>query len=494
MIVDVCKFTLKRIRDLIQNGEVSPLTVTLETLKRIKEHIKLNSFITVSEDLAMETARASTERIAKKEQRSLEGIPLAIKDLFCTKGIPTTSASKLLEGFVPRYESTVTHRLLESGMVPVGKTNMDEFAMGSSNQTSYFGPVRNPWNSSCVPGGSSGGSAAAVAAYLCYAALGSDTGGSVRQPAAFSGIVGLKPSYGRCSRYGMIAYSSSLDQAGVMARTVDDACIVLDKMMGRCANDSTTSHLNPPKLEDVSASVKGKSIGYIAPHMDLVGKSIRKVWEDSLEYLKSNGANIIEINLRDLDDDPTDNNPIDRWIGTYYVLTPVEAYSNLCRYDGIRYGSYLQGADLEETYRLTRSQFGEEVRRRIMLGAHILLQESKEALYNKAVVYRKLMQEKFMTLFKKVDAIISPTSPHEAFELGTSKSALEMYAEDGFTVIANLLGSPAISIPACCGENKLPIAMQVITNRFEEVKLIEIAKSLEQYYNFTPLSEVNYAH
>jgi len=494
MATDVCKLSLREVRDLIRDGEVSPLTVTLESLKRIKAHEGLNAFITVTEDLAMEAASASAKRIATKANRELDGLPFAIKDLFCTKGVPTTAASRMLDGFIPPYESTVTSRLLENGMISLGKTNMDEFAMGSSNQTSSYGPVRNPWNTEYVPGGSSGGSAAAVAAYLCYAALGSDTGGSVRQPAAFSGIVGLKPSYGRCSRYGMVAYSSSLDQAGVMARNIEDACIVLDKMMGHCSNDSTTTSLKPPKLEGINPSIHGKTIGYIAAHMDLVSKEVNEIWKNTLEYLKSNGANIIEIDLKELDGDPNYNNPIDKWIGTYYVLTPVEAYSNLCRYDGIRYGGYLKGADLEESYKSTRNQFGEEVKRRIMLGAHILLEENKELLYNKAIVYRRLMQERFKALFGKIDGLLSPTSPHEAFKLGSTKSALEMYAEDGFTVIANLLGSPSISIPAGYGPNGLPLGMQLITDRFEEIKLIEIAKALERYYNFTLLNEVNYAH
>lgn len=475
--------SLAQILEILKCREISPLTLTLETINRIKERESLNAFITVSEDSAMEAAKNSCT-----QSRSLEGLPIAVKDLFCTKNIRTTAASKMLENFVPQYESTVTKRLLDAGAIIVGKTNMDEFAMGSSNKTSYFGPVRNPWNEDYVAGGSSGGSAAAVADYLCYAAPGSDTGGSIRQPASLCGIVGLKPSYGRCSRFGMIAYSSSLDQAGVLARTVTDACIVLDHISGYCERDSTTSKTGPTELAKITSGITGKKVGYISAYLDKVSQSVRENWMEVLELVKKHGGEIIEIGLNEISDGAHD--PIQQWTSVYYGFTTVEAFSNYCRYDGIRYGIQKDGKDLNDYYCNTRDQFGDEVKRRMLLGAYILSNHDKLDIYNRSISFRHLIRDQFMKIFKKVDVILSPTSPHTAFPIDYQKTPIEMYYEDMFTVVANLIGSPAISIPSGLCDKGLPIGMQVMAAPFDEVQMIEVAKFLESELHFKQLHEV----
>lgn len=480
MILDVTTLSLQEIRNLVEKGEISPLTIVTELLKNINSNSDVNAFITITDKLALSQAEGSALRIAKGNPRSLEGIPIAVKDVFCTKSVLTTAASKMLENFIPPYESSVTQKLWNSGAILIGKTNMDEFAMGSSTQTSYFGVCKNPKNPHYVPGGSSGGSAAAVANYSCYAALGSDTGGSVRQPASFCGIVGFKPSYGRCSRFGMIAYSSSLDQAGVFARSVTDACIVMDQIIGKCAQDSTTSSEQWSKLEDIIAKVDGKTIGYIPKQMELVTKDVRQNWELAINILRAGGAKVIEISCNELDSTiGPDQKLTDRWLATYYALTPVEAFSNLSRYDGIRYGTHIAADNLENYYLNTRDQFGKEVKRRILLGGHILLNECHKGHYRKALNYIQNMRYQFNQIFNKVDAILSPTSPHTAFKIGTVLSPEAMYAEDIFTIPANLLMAPAISIPSgVCGDG-MPIGIQLMSNRFNESKMIEIAKFLE---------------
>lgn len=476
----VLKLSLKEIAQLMKQGEVSPVTVVAETLKAIKLS-KLNSFITVCEERAIAAAEKSALRISQGEARELEGVPLGIKDVFCTKDIRTTAASKIMGDFTPWYESTVTERLLEQGCIFVGKNNMDEFAMGSTNRNSAFGEVKNPVDEKLVPGGSSGGGAAAVAAGLCYAALGSDTGGSVRQPAAFCGIVGVKPSYGACSRFGMIAYASSMDQAGVMARSVEDACIVLDKMKGYCSKDSTSSKVILANLAEVNADVKGMKIGYIEDHMGLVSETVRACWKNSLDLLADRGAKIVAINIQDLNCPSIGLtcNPAHSWLAVYYAISTVEALSNLARYDGIRYGSYIPGETLDESYMLTRDQFGPEVKRRLALAAHIMSTEPTNRFFERSCKYREFLKERFANVFRKVDCILSPTSPHVAFPLTEhKKNSLENYMEDIFTVVANLVNSPAISIPAC-RENGLPMGMQVMAGHMQDAKMIAVAKALE---------------
>ena len=472
--------SLKEIAELLKKGEISPVAVVTETLKAVKLS-RLNAFITVCEEQAIAQAEEAALRIAKGEARTLEGVPLGIKDLFCTKGIKTTAGSKLMGDFVPWYESTVTERLLNQGCIFVGKNNLDEFGMGSTNKNSAFGQVRNPIDENLVPGGSSGGSAAAVAAGLCYAALGTDTGGSVRQPAAFCGVVGVKPSYGVCSRFGMIAYASSMDQAGVIARSVEDACLVLDIMKGPCDRDSMSSKILLPKLAEIPANVKGMRIGYIEEHMSLVNEQVRAQWEKSLKLLKEMGAETISINIHDLSCKSIGLNcsPTHSWLGVYYSLSTIEALSNLARYDGIRYGSYVAGKDLEESYLLTRDQFGPEVKRRLALAAHIMLTEPTNKILERSSKYRQFLKERFGRLFKRIDCLVSPTSPHVAFPLAEfKKNSIESYMEDIFTVVANLVDSPAISIPA--GENNgLPIGMHIMAGHLQDAKMIAVAKALE---------------
>jgi len=487
---DILKLSLKEITQLMAKGEVSPLTVMAETMNRIKDRSVLNAFITTCEDSAMRSAEESTKRIVQKNARPLEGVPFGVKDLFCTKGVQTTSASKILEGFVPTYESTVTQKLFDNGVIMVGKTNMDEFAMGSSNETSYFGSVKNPWNEKYVPGGSSGGSAAAVADYLCYAALGSDTGGSVRQPASFCGIVGMKPTYGRCSRFGMIPYASSFDQAGVMARSVDDTCIVLDKIMGYCTKDSRSVNKPVPTLENVPANVKGMKIGYIVEHMDLVEPYVAEMWHNAMKILKSNGAEIIEFRVNDFNVIGSDENPIHIWLGAYFTLTTVEAFSNFAKYDGIRYGPYVDGSNLYESYTNTRDQFGSTVRNRMVLGAYTASGDESSNLFKRACIYRDIIKKEFKEIFTKVDAILSPTSPHEAFELDRKDlKPHDNFAEDMFTVIANLIGSPAISIPGGLSTTGMPLGIHLMSDMWQEEKIVSIAKVLEKEIQFKLLGD-----
>ena len=468
---------LSYIKSAINKGELSPLTLTTNKLADIKAS-KLNAFITVDDQFALNMAKQSAERIMTGQPRSLEGLTIAVKDIFCTKGVRTTAASAMLENFTPNYESTVTQKLWNSGAILIGKTNMDEFAMGSSNEYSYFGPCRNPCDLDRVPGGSSGGSAAAVAANLCDAAIGSDTGGSVRQPASFCGIVGFKPSYGRCSRFGMIAYSSSLDQAGILAKSVNDACIVLDQIVGPCTKDSTSRSEYWHNLEQVEPKISDKTIGYIPEDMQLVSKEVKEVWETTIEIVKRSGAKVIELQYKDLDPNIQRNQRLtDNWLAAYYILSPVEAFSNLSRYDGIRYGKRSCANSLHEYYENTRDNFGSEVKRRLVLGSQILLSESTEHYYHSALDYVGTIRAQFESIYKKVDLILTPTSPGTAFKLQEQVSPERMYAEDIFTIIANLLMSPAISIP---GPTKgLPIGIQLMAKRFNERELAEVAKYLE---------------
>lgn len=477
--------SLVEVSKLIKKGEVSPLTVVVELLKKIRED-KTNSFITCTEELALQMAEKSAYRIRNGEVPLLEGVPIGVKDLFCTKGVLTTAASKILDNFIPTYESTVTRKLWENGAIMIGKTNMDEFAMGSSNQNSFFGKCKNPWDLTCVPGGSSGGSAAAVANYLCYAALGSDTGGSVRQPASFCGVVGFKPSYGRCSRFGMVAYSSSLDQAGVLARSVEDACLVMDCIVGQCDLDSTTSSEQWIQLSGIGPDCK-KNIGYFVEDLDLVEPEVKEIFLNIVKLLRQNGANITEIKSQDIDQElNSGENLSKKWLAAYYTLTPVEAFSNLSRYDGIRYGSYVKSDTLDEYYKSTRSQFGNEVKRRIMLGGHILLNETRKHYYKNSIDFINFVRVQFSKLFKRVDLIISPTSPHTAFKMDAKMQPERMYAEDLFTIQANILRSPAISIPAGLIRG-MPIGIHMFAEQFQEKTLIEVSKFIEKIVEFKGL-------
>jgi aspartyl-tRNA(Asn)/glutamyl-tRNA(Gln) amidotransferase subunit A len=445
---------------------------------------RLNAFITTTPELALEQARAADAVIAAGKAGPLTGIPLAIKDLFCTEGVRTTAASKILEPFIPPYESTVTAQLKAAGAVCLGKANLDEFAMGSSNITSGYGPVENPWkrngsDAKLVPGGSSGGSAAAVAARLALGATGTDTGGSIRQPASFTGLAGIKPTYGRCSRYGIIAFASSLDQAGPMARTVEDCAIMLGAMSGFDARDSTSAERLVPDFRAATArSVKGLRIGIPAEYrVDGMSAEIAALWEKGVAWLREQGAEIIDISL-----------PHTKYgLPVYYIVAPAEASSNLARYDGVRFGKRVDGEDLIDMYERTRAAgFGAEVKRRIMIGTYVLSHGYYDAYYLKAQKIRALMLRDFTLAFDKVDAILTPTAPSAAFGIGEKMDdPVTMYLNDVFTVPASLAGVPAMSVPAGLSAEGLPLGLQIIGKHFDEETVLAVSAAIERAAGFS---------
>ncbi len=464
------------------------ITAHIEQSKKCQD---LNIYITENFDLALEQAKIADNNYQNGKERKLEGIPLAVKDLFCTTGIKTTAGSKMLDNFVPTYESTVSQNTKDGGMISMGKTNMDEFAMGSSSTTSYFGNVISPWKAKnsivdLVPGGSSGGSAAAVSSFSSMAALGSDTGGSIRQPAAFTGLVGIKPTYGRCSRWGMVAFASSLDQAGVFTRNVADSAIVLEAIMGFDAKDSTSINKDVPELSSAcSKSVKDMKVAVPRDLMELDGISeeVLKMWENSIKIMQDAGAKIIDITM-----------PNTRYaLPVYYVIAPAEASSNLARYDGVRYGHRTEKRNLplEEMYKHTRTEgFGEEVKRRIMIGTYVLSASQMDAYYLKAQRVRRLIANDFKETFKKADMVLLPTSPTAAFGINDNQdNPLNMYLNDIFTIPASLAGLPAISVPAALNQDELPLGMQIVTPALDEYNAIRAASTIEKALskiNFTP--------
>ncbi|MBM3601108.1 MAG: Asp-tRNA(Asn)/Glu-tRNA(Gln) amidotransferase subunit GatA [Alphaproteobacteria bacterium] len=443
----------------------------------------LNAFITETPDAALEGAAEADRRLAKGEARAMEGLPIAIKDLFCTEGVLTTAGSHILDGFKPPYESTVTANLWKAGAVMLGKTNMDEFAMGSSNMTSYHGPVESPWrrrgdNRPLVPGGSSGGSAAAVAARAALGATGTDTGGSIRQPAAFSGIVGMKPTYGRCSRWGIVAFASSLDQAGPMTRTVRDAAIMLGAMAGHDPKDSTSVDRPVPDYEKaLTGNVRGLKIGIPKEYrVDGMNPEIDRLWEQGIAWLKAAGVETVAISL-----------PHTKYaLPAYYIVAPAEASSNLARYDGVRYGLRVPGGTLDEMYEKTRAAgFGKEVRRRVMIGTYVLSAGYYDAYYNKARQIRTLIARDFAEAYRKCDVILTPTSPNTAFAVGEKMDdPIAMYLNDVFTVPGNLAGLPGISVPAGLGGDGLPLGLQVLGRAFDEETVLRVAEVLERAADF----------
>ena len=448
----------------------------------------LNAFILETPDQALAMARDADARRAKGEAGPLTGAPLGIKDLFCTKGVPSQAASAILDGFKPEYESTITSKLFDAGAVMLGKLNMDEFAMGSSNETSVYGNAVNPWkregdDATLTPGGSSGGSASAVAADLCLAATGTDTGGSIRQPAAFVGITGLKPTYGRVSRWGIVAFASSLDQAGPMTKDVRDAAIMLGAMSGHDPLDSTSADLAVPDFEAaLTGDIRGKTIGIPKEYrMDGMPSEIEKLWEDGTAMLKDAGAKILEITL-----------PHTKYaLPAYYVIAPAEASSNLARYDGVRFGhraTLAAGDGITEMYEKTRAEgFGPEVQRRIMVGTYVLSAGFYDAYYNRARRVRALIKQDFDKVFADgVDAILTPATPSAAFGLGemTNADPIQMYLNDVFTVTVNLAGLPGIAVPTGVNEKGLPLGLQLIGRPWEEGDLLNVAYSLEQSAGF----------
>ena len=470
-------------RDRLAAGEFSARELTEAHIAAVEAARPLNAFITETPERAIADAEASDARRAAGNPGAMDGIPIAIKDLFCTEGVMTTAASHILDGFTPPYESTVSANLRRAGTVMLGKTNLDEFAMGSSNETSWFGPVVNPWrrkgdDAKLVPGGSSGGSATAVAARACLGATGTDTGGSIRQPAAFCGIVGAKPTYGRCSRWGTVAFASSLDQAGPMTRNVRDAAMMLGTMAGFDPKDSTSAELAVPDFEaTIEDGVEGLLVGVPAEYaLDAAPAEINALWQQGIAWLRDAGARPVEVSL-----------PHTRYaLPAYYIIAPAEASSNLARYDGVRYGLRVEGDDLTEMYSGSRGAgFGPEVRRRILIGTYVLSAGYYDAYYIKAQQVRTLIARDFAEAFEKCDLLLTPTCPFDAFGIGEkADDPIAMYYNDVLTVPASLAGLPGISVPACLSEAGLPLGLQVITRAFDEVTMFRAARTIEKAAGF----------
>ena len=477
-------FTIAGAREGLAKGDFSARELAEAALAGMAAARPLNAMITETPDQAIKMATMADARRKSGEGGALNGIPIAIKDLFATEGVLTTAASHILDGFKPTYESTVTANLWAAGAVMLGKTNLDEFAMGSSNETSYYGPVKNPWragssNADLVPGGSSGGSAAAVAAGFALGATGTDTGGSIRQPASVTGIVGIKPTYGRCSRWGTVAFASSLDQAGAFGRTVRDSAILLGAMAGFDPKDSTSVDLPVPDYEQgIDAGIKGLRVGIPREYrVEGMPEEIERLWQQGIAWLKDAGAEIVDISL-----------PHTMYaLPTYYIVAPAECSSNLARYDGVRYGLRVPGKDLTDMYESTRAAgFGAEVKRRIMIGTYVLSAGYYDAYYLKAQKVRTLILRDFEAAFGKVDAILTPTAPSAAFPIGAkSKDPVEMYLNDVFTVPTSLAGLPGLSLPAGLSTEGLPLGLQVIGKAFDEPTLFRVAQTMERSAAFS---------
>ena len=480
---ELTSLTLKAALDGLASKSFSSVEITEAHVEAVAAARSLNAYVLETPEKALEMARASDARRAAGTAGPLEGAPLGIKDLFCTEGVRSTAGSKIIGNFKPTYESTVTSNLWRDGAVMLGKLNMDEFAMGSSNETSAWGPVVNPWrtkggNAQLTPGGSSGGSASAVAAELCLGATATDTGGSIRQPASFTGTVGIKPTYGRCSRWGIVAFASSLDQAGPMARTVEDTAILLSSMAGHDPKDSTSLPVETPDFASfVGKSVKGLRIGVPKEYrVDGMPHEIDALWEQGIAWLKDAGCEIVEVSL-----------PHTKYaLPAYYIVAPAEASSNLARYDGMRYGLRVDGSNLTETYERSRAEgFGAEVKRRIMIGTYVLSAGYYDAYYLKALKVRRRIADDFDQAWEKVDALLTPTAPSAAFQLGDkSDDPVAMYLNDIFTVTVNLAGLPGMSVPAGLDASGLPLGLQLIGRALDEGTLFSLGGALEKAANF----------
>ena len=483
--------TLAQARDALRERKLSAVELTEAYLGAVAElNPRLNAYITVTPDLARRQAVAADARLASKQGGPMTGIPRAIKDLFCTQGVRTTAASRILDQFIPPYESTVSANLLRDGAIFLGKANLDEFAMGSSNLTSAYGAVENPWkrqdggNAILVPGGSSGGSAAAVAARIALGATGTDTGGSIRQPASFCGLAGIKPTYGRCSRWGVVAFASSLDQAGPLARNVEDCAILLGSMAGFDPRDATSADRAVPDFAAAcQRGVKGLRIGVPREYtMDGMPAEISTLWQQGLAWLRDAGAQIVDVSL-----------PHTKYgLATYYIVAPAEASSNLARYDGVRFGARQDGADLRDLYERTRAAgFGPEVRRRIMIGTYVLSAGYYDAYYLRAQKVRALILRDFTEIFADVDALLTPTAPSAAFAQGENMDdPIKMYLNDVFTVPASMAGIPAMSIPAGLDAQGLPLGLQVIGRPFDEETVFAVAAAIERAAGFSALPSI----
>ena len=477
--MDLKKINLEECLGLLKQKKISSKELISFYLKEASENKSLNAYISLNSEMAIKSAEDSDKRISENKARALEGVPIAIKDLFCTKHLTTTAASKMLNNFKPTYESTVTQKLWDAGAILLGKTNLDEFAMGSSNETSFYGACTNPWDEKkkYVPGGSSGGSAAAVAGNIAIAATGTDTGGSIRQPASYCGIVGLKPPYGRCSRWGIVSFASSLDQAGPMTKTVNDAAIMLDVMSGYDKKDSTSANLKETNFYKNLNGNKKLRVGIPKQYKsDQLNNEIIKHWDLGIDFFKKNNCEIVDIDL-----------PHTEYaLATYYIISSAEASSNLARYDGVRYGLRKDSNDINDLYEQTRSEgFGDEVKRRIMIGTYVLSAGYYDEYYLKAQKVRSKIINEFKEAFKSVDVIFTPTAPSDAFEQGSKiDDPIQMYLNDVFTVPISLAGLPAISVPMGLSNNKLPLGFQIIGKSFDEDSVFSAAKIIEQNSNF----------
>lgn len=485
-MTDLVTLGLKEAAEKIKSKDISAVELAQSYLDRIEtRNGRMNAYINVTAEKALQMAEESDKRVKDGNPRLMEGVPLAIKDLFCTEGTPTTAASHMLENFIPPYESTVTKNLWAAGGVMLGKANLDEFAMGSSNETSYFGTARNPWDDERTPGGSSGGSASAVADYLCAGATGTDTGGSIRQPASMTGIVGLKPTYGRCSRFGVVAFASSLDQAGPMGRSVEDVALMFRAMSGHDNMDSTSADRPienyDENLDDLE--VKGLKIGLPKEYfVEGLNPAVKAQIDASIKRFEAQGAEIVEVSL-----------PHTKYaVPTYYIVAPAEAAANLARYDGMRFGLRVEADNLADTYKKSRSAgFGQEVKRRIMVGNYTLSSGYYDAYYTKAQKVRALIAEDFHKVFEQVDVLLTPTAPTPAFKIGEKISdPVTMFLNDIFTVATSLAGLPGITVPAGMVDwegTQLPTGVQLIGKPFDERKLLKVARAHEKMTNFKPL-------
>ncbi len=481
--------TIAQALEGLKKKEFSATELTQAHIKVMEDTRHLNAYITETPELALEAAKESDKKIASGAMRPLEGIPIGMKDLFCTKGVRTTAASKILGNFVPEYESTVSGKMLADGAIFLGKTNLDEFAMGSSNTTSAFGNVLSPWkrndgsNVDLVPGGSSGGSSAAVAARSCMAATGTDTGGSIRQPAAFCGISGIKPTYGRCSRWGVIAFASSLDQPGIFARNSRDCAIVLKSMSGHDPKDSTSADKPVPDFAAaLTGDVKGLRVGIPKEYnVEGIPTEISEIWQKGIEWLKAGGAEIVDISL-----------PHSKYaLPTYYIIAPAECSSNLARYDGVRYGMRVEGENLNDMYGRTRAEgFGSEVTRRILIGTYVLSAGFYDAYYIKAQKLRRLIHEDFVNAYKQCDIILTPTAPSAAFAIGENDDdPLKMYMNDVFTIPASLAGLPGMSVPAGLDSKGLPLGLQILGRPWDEETVLRVGDYIETASAFAAIPQ-----
>jgi aspartyl-tRNA(Asn)/glutamyl-tRNA(Gln) amidotransferase subunit A len=486
-VTDLTSLKISEIRDGLKARDFSAVELTQSYLKAMESARALNAYVCETPELALEMAKASDAKLAKGEGGALEGVPLGIKDLFATKGVHTQACSHILDGFKPVYNSTVTQNLFDDGAVMLGKLNMDEFAMGSSNETSYYGNVVNPWRRkgsdvALVPGGSSGGSAAAVAANICAGATATDTGGSIRQPAAFTGTVGIKPTYGRVSRWGIIAFASSLDQAGPIARDVRDAAILLKSMASIDDMDTTSVNKPVPDYEAaLTGDINGLRVGIPKEyHADNMPDEIQALWDQGKDWLKARGAEIIDVSL-----------PHTKYaLPAYYIVAPAEASSNLARYDGVRYGLRLPGEDIADMYSNTRAAgFGDEVQRRIMMGTYVLSAGYYDAYYAKAQKVRSLIKRDFDEAYKNVDVMLTPATPSAAFAPGEITDPVQMYLNHNFTVTVNMAGLPGIAIPAGLSSEGLPLGLQLIGKPFDEETLFKTAHVMEQDASFSAQAE-----